>query len=129
MPIFGLRETVDPSRESFGNFKDFFPHVAVLRRHFLPNVHFPCCVLLQGILGHDVDIFASSGECTAWVLLWKTRLRPIGVRVCLVAQFDFLSTAFDPREWTMVVFRKDDSGRQLRLTTPENGGGYETSSP
>ena len=59
----------------------------------------------------------------------KPRSRPIGVRVCLVAQFDFLSTAFDPREWTMVVFWKEDSGRQLRLNTPENGGGDETSSP
>ena len=29
----------------------------------------------------------------------------------------------------MVVFRKEDSGRQLPLITPENGGGDETSSP
>ena len=29
----------------------------------------------------------------------------------------------------MVVFWKEDSGRQLRLITPENGGGDETSSP
>ena len=29
----------------------------------------------------------------------------------------------------MVVFWKEDSGRQLRLITPENEGGYETSSP
>ena len=46
----------------------------------------------------------SGGESTAWVLLWKTRSRSIGVRVCLVAQFNFFSTAFDPRAWTMVVF-------------------------
>ena len=100
--------------------RDFSPYMAVLRRHFLPNVHFQCCMLLQGTLGHDFDIFAASGESTAWVLLWKTRSRPIGVRVCPVAQFDFFSTAFDPREWTMVVFWKEDSGRQLRLITPEN---------
>ena len=86
-------------------------------------------MLLQGTLGHDFDIFAASGESTAWVLLWKTRSRPVGVRVCPVAQFDFFSTAFDPREWTMVVFWKEDSGRQLRLITPENEGGDETSSP
>ena len=77
---------------------------------------------------HDCDIFAASGESTAWMLLWKTRSRPICVRICPVAQHDFFSTAFDPREWTMVVVWKEDSGRQLRLITPENQGGDETSS-
>ena len=109
--------------------KDFSP-MAVLRRHFLPNVHFQCCMSLQGTLGAHFDIFAASDEFTSWVLLWKTRSRPIGVRVCHVAQFNFFSTAFDPREWTMVVFWKDDSGCQPQLITPENGGGgYDTSSP
>ena len=51
------------------------------------------------------------------------------VRVCPAAQFDFFSAAFGPREWTMVVFWKEYSGRQLRLITPENGRGDETSSP
>ena len=46
-------------------------------------------MLLQGTLGGDFDIFAASGESTAWVLHWKTRSRPIGVRVCPVIQFDF----------------------------------------
>ena len=86
-------------------------------------------MLLRGTRGHDFDIFAASGESTAWVLLWKTRSRPIRVRVCPVAQRAFFSTAFDPREWTMVVFWKEDSGSQLRLITPENEGGDETSSP
>ena len=99
MRIFGPRETIDPSRQLQGIFP---PHVAVLRRHCLPNVYFQCCTLLHGTLGHDFDIFSS---------------RPIGVRVCPVAQFDFFSTAFDPREWTMVVIWKEDSGRQLRLIT------------
>ena len=45
-------------------------------------------MLLQDTLGGNLDIFAASGEPTAWVLLWKTRSRPIGVRVCPVAQFD-----------------------------------------
>ena len=66
-------------------------------------MHFQCCVLLQGTLGGDFDIFAASGESTAWVLLWKNRSRPIRVKVCPVAQFNFFSTAFDPRERTMVV--------------------------
>ena len=85
--------------------------------------------LSEGTLGHDFDICAASGESAAWVLLWKTRSRPIGVRACPAAQFDFFSTAFDLREWTKVVFWKEDSGRQLRLITPENEGGDETSFP
>ena len=75
----------DPSASA----REFSPHTAVLRRHFLPNAHFQCCNVLQGPLGHDFDIFAASGESTAWVLLWKTRSRPSGVRVRPVAQFDF----------------------------------------
>ena len=51
---------------------DFSPHMAVLRRHFLPNMQFECCMILQGTLGSNFDICAASGESTAWVLLWKT---------------------------------------------------------
>ena len=58
------------------------PHMAVLRRQFLPTMHFERCMLLQGTLGGDFDIFAASSESTAWVLSWKTRSRPLGVRVC-----------------------------------------------
>ena len=87
---------------------------------FLPTMHFQCCMLLQGTLGGNFDIFPASGESTALVLLWKTRSRPIGVRVCPVAQFNFFSTAFNPRVWTMVVFWKEDSGRQPQLIIPEN---------
>ena len=54
-------------------------------------------MMLQGTLGGNFDIFAASGESTAWVRLSKTRSRPIGVRVCLVAQFNFFSTALVPR--------------------------------
>ena len=76
-----------------------------------------------------MDIFAASSESTALVFLWKTRSRPLGVRVCPVAQFNFFSTALDPRVWTMVVFWKEDSGRQPQLITCENGGGDETNYP
>ena len=68
-------------------------------------------MVLQGTLGCDFDIFAATGESIAWVLLWKTSSRPIGVRLCPVAQFNFFSTLFDPRAWTVVVFWKEDSGR------------------
>ena len=92
-------------------------------------MQFECCLILQGTLGGNFDIFAASGESTAWVLLWKTCSRPSGVRVCPVAQFKFFGTAFDPRVWKMVVFRKDDSARQPQLITPENEGGGKTNYP
>ena len=104
--------------------EDFSPRMSVLRCHFLPNMQFQCCMILQGTLGSNFDIFAASGESTAWVLLWKTRSRPIGVRVCPVAQFNFFSTA-----WTMVVFWKESVGRQPQLITPENEGGDNTNYP
>ena len=83
--------------------------MAVLRRHFLPDMHFQCCMLLQGTLGGNFDIFAASGESTAWVLLLRTCSRITGVRVCPVAQLTLFGTAFDPRVWTMVVFWKGSS--------------------
>ena len=86
-------------------------------------------MLLQGTLVGNFDIFAASGESTAWVLLWKTRSRPIGVKVCLAAQLNFFSTAFVPRVWTMVVLWKEDSERQPQLILPDNGGGDETYCP
>ena len=108
---------------------DFSPHMAVLRRHFLPNMQFECCIILQGTLGGDFDIFAASGGSIAWVLVWKTRSRPTDVRVCPVAQFNFFNTSFDPRAWTMVVFWKETLGHQPQIVTPENEGGDETNYP
>ena len=107
----------------------FSPHMAVLRRHFLPIMQFQCCMILWGTIGGNFDIFTASGEYSAWVLLWKTRSRPIGVRVCPVAQFNFFSTALDPQAWTMVVFWKENLGLQPHLITPKNEGGDETSYP
>ena len=129
MRIIGLRETIDPSREYIGNCTGFFPAYGSPSTSFLPNMHFQCCVILEGNLGGNFDIFTASGESTAWMLLWKTRSRQIGVRVCLVRQFNFCSTAFDPRAWTMFVFWKENLGRKPHLITPENEGGDETSYP
>ena len=129
MRVIGLRETIDPSRESIGNCKGFFTAHVSSSTSFLPNMHFQCCVILQGTLGSQFDIFAASGESTAWVLLWKTRSRPIGVRVCLAAQFNFFKTAFNLRKWTLVVFWKGNLGRQPQLITPENEGGDNTNYP
>ena len=109
--------------------QDFSPHMSVLRRPFLPSMQFECCMILQGTLGGNFDIFAATGESTAWVLLWKTRSRPIGGRGCLVVQFHFFKTAFDPRAWTLVVFWKENFGRPPQLIIPENGGGDNTNYP
>ena len=68
--------------------RDFSPHMADFRRHLLPNMQFECCRILQGTPGGNFDIFAASGETTAWVLLWMTRSRPIGVRTCTVFQLN-----------------------------------------
>ena len=37
----------------------------------LLKIRSQCCMILQGTLGGNFDIFAASGESTAWVLLWK----------------------------------------------------------
>ena len=96
--------------------RDFSPHMAVLRRHFFAECALP---MLYVASGHPRWRFLTSlRPAAAWVPLWKTRSRPIGVRVCLVARFNFFSTAFDPREWTMVVFCKEDPRRQPQLITP-----------
>ena len=109
--------------------KDFSQHLIVLRCHLLPNMSLHCCTLLQGTLSGNFDIFAASDDSTAWVLFWKTSSTPIGVSVCLGAQFNFLRTAFDPREWTMVVFWKESSGYQPQVITPKNEGRDETNYP
>ena len=93
---------LNPSCESLGSGKQLIrhgnpsaiakknsSHMAVLRRHFLPNMYFQCYLLLQGTLGGNFDICAASDESLAWVLLWKTRSRPIGARDGPVAQYNF----------------------------------------
>ena len=107
----------------------FFTAYVSSSTSFLPNMQFACCKILQDTLRDNFDIFAANGEATASVLLWKTRSRPIGMNVCPVAQFNFYSTAFDPPAWTLVVFWKENLGRQLQLITPENEGGDNTNYP
>ena len=96
--------------------------MVVLRRHFFAEYALSVRYVASG---HPWWKFWHHC-CQRWIHCWKTRSRPIGVRVCPVGQFNFFSTASDPREWTMVVFWKEDSGRQLQLITPENEGGDNT---
>ena len=130
MRVIGLWETIVPSKETGGNGKGLFPAYGnpVLQR-LVSNMHFECCMLLQGTLGEMFDIFAASEKSTAWSLHWKTRSKPIGERVCPVAQLNLFSTAFGPREWTMVVFWNEKSGRQLQLIARENERDDKTNDP
>ena len=76
---------------------------------FLPNMHFPSAAWFP-LLGY------SSGKPVQDQLAWLFVLHPNS----------FFSAAFDPRVWTMVVFGKEDSGRQPQLITLENEGGDGT---
>ena len=77
-------------------------------------------MILEGTLGGNFDVFAASGESTASVFgvplenpfktNWREGLQPNSM---------FFRPAIDPREWTMVVFWKENSERQLQLFTPE----------
>ena len=131
LQVIGFRETIDPSRESIHRqLQKIFPSIwQSFDVIFLPNVHFQCCMILQGTLGGNFDLSAASGESTAWVLFWKTRSRPIGVRVCLVAQFNFSVPHLIRVSGQWVVLRKGNSGRQPQLITPENEGEDNTNYP
>ena len=129
MRIFGLKETIDPSRESIGNCKGFFPACGSPSTSFFADCTSSAVCYFRATSVTILTSLQPAVNPFAWMLLWKTRSRPIGVRFCLVAQLDFLSTAFDPREWAMVVYWKEDSGRQLRLTIPENEGRDEANFP
>ena len=56
-----LSFTGDPSALA----RNVYPHMTVLQRHLLPNMHFQCCMLLPGILGGNNDISAARGESIA----------------------------------------------------------------
>ena len=71
MRIFGPKATIHPSRESICDCSRIFPTHGNPSTSFLPNMHFQCCMLLQGTFGGDFDIFAASGGSAAWVLLQK----------------------------------------------------------
>ena len=125
MRVFGIGETNDLHGNRSVMAKSFSPHMAVLRRHFLPNMQFECCMILQGTLGGNFDIFAASGESTAWVLLWK----PVQDQLAWGFVQQPTSTFSTPhltrvRGW--LCSGKKIWGRQPPLITPENERGDET---
>ena len=86
-------------------------------------------MILHGTVGSNFDIFAASGESTAWVLLWKTRSRPIRVRGCPVAKFGFSAPHLIRERGQWLCSGKKKSGRQLQLITLENERGDDTDYP
>ena len=105
-----------------------FPkHMAVLRRHFYRvcissaacDFKAPSVAILNKSLRPVVNplLGCSSRNPFQDQLAWGFVLWPNSTS----------STALDPCAWTMVVFWKDDSGRQPPFITQENGGD-ETSS-
>ena len=109
--------------------QDFFSAYGSPSTSFLPNMHFSALWFLNAPSEAISTSSLSAVNPLLWVLLWTTRSRPLGVRVCFANLFNFFSTAFDPRAWTMVVFWQENLGRQPQLITPENEGGDETSCP
>ena len=108
----------------------FSPLMAILRRHFLPKMHFQCYMLLQGTLGGDFDVFAASGKSTAWVLLWKNPFKTNWREGLSCSPIQLFAAGHLIR----VSGQRLYSGRKTRdvsrqLITPENEGGEETSSP
>ena len=107
--------------------QDFFTAYGRPSTSFSAEYALQCCMILKRTLGGNFDIFAVSGESTALSAPldnpFKTNWRE-GLYL-----FNFFSTAFDPRAWTMVVFWKENLGREPQLITPENEGGDETSCP
>ena len=64
--------TMELSRESIGDCEVFLRQVLQSFDLCSRNMHFQCCMSLQGTLGGDFDNFAASSESTAWKLFWKT---------------------------------------------------------
>ena len=70
-----------------------------------------CKIFFSACGSLPTSLFA---ECAVWVLYDSQQ---------------FFSTAFETRAWTMVVFRKEKSGRQPQLITLENEGWDNTYYP
>ena len=106
--------------------KHLSPHMAVLRRHFSWICSLSAVWFSKALGEANLTFLLPSVKPLLGHSLWKNRSRPIGVRICPAAKFNFFSTAFDPRKWTLVVCWKESLGRQPKLIAPENEGGDNT---
>ena len=73
--VIGLRETIDPSRESIGNCKRFFSACGRSSTSFFAERALPLLYVASRHLGESFDICAASGETNAWVLFRKNPLK------------------------------------------------------
>ena len=101
MRVIGNKEPIDPLREFISNCSGFFPHMAVLRRHFFAE--YGIWVLYDSPRHPRRQFWHLCGQ--RWIH-------------CLGAPIQLFSTAFYRRAWTMVVFLKEILGCQPQLITP-----------
>ena len=59
--------------------------VCKLRRHYLPNLSFMQAMVLVGTLGDTMNLRDVDQDNKAWVIMWRTHERPLGVRVVPVS--------------------------------------------
>ena len=111
------------------NAEEFSPHMAVLLTSFLTESVLPVLYVASGHLRWKCRHLCGQRRthCLSTFLEnpFKTNWRE-GVSC---SPKHFFSTASDPREWTTVVFWKEDSGCQPKLIVPENEGADETDYP
>ena len=120
--VIGLRETIDPSRGSIGNCTGFLTAFDGPSRSFIAEY---ALQVLHDSPGHSWRQFWHfCGNCLGAPL--ETPFKTNWREGLFVAQFNFFSTAFDPRVSTMVLSWKEDSGHVPQLIIPENEGGDET---
>ena len=55
----------------------------------------------------------------AWVIMWRTHERPLGVRVVPVANLKFPDAKFKVSDWTMVIYWKETTGLQMTVCPPK----------
>ena len=130
MRVLRTRTTIDPSRESFGTCEKFLP-LSIWQ--FFDNISCrtcnsgaACCSKVPSVATLTFSLpavnllFGCSSE-NPFKTEWRAGLS--------CSPIQLFHTAFDPRAWTMVVFWKENSGRQPQLIILENEGGDETNCP
>ena len=60
-----------------------------LREIYIPDYELDQAMALVGTLGGSVKITETNEECDAWIIMWLTHSRPLGVIVLPVSTFIF----------------------------------------
>ena len=61
-------------------------------------------MVLVGTLGKQLQLLAVDQDDSAWIVMWVTHSRPLGVRVLPVSKGNFYDPHFKTKRWTMVVY-------------------------